>query len=759
MKRHQYIFGMLAAFAAVVLGGCSANDDFAGSSGTLIGRAVTFDPSLEALLTRTNHDGFNTNDVMNIYRSEYASGDFNPETNWVQYKLNQTTDAAGNVLSRNWKVNTKATKYHSTSLQTEADSISWENQDAVRFRAWAQSTISNYNDYMYADYASVAGPVASVPILFKHLGCRIGFSPRSANSISKVAVCTDAKYYTDDTGTGALTAQQKADNVKAAWEKVCEPGGVQMYSNCDNDGYEWGTTTEISEKREPLSGALLVKPNTGTTLVRGKQYATSAEVTANTSRPSWHSIDGTYYTVVCPYEMASATYGDLITLPAYTRFEVQLYDVNNGDAAATSGYEGGSHTFALGDVKSNGTAVYPNGMVLQAGYSYMFTIGYYYGQLSVTPADSFAWTNVSAGSIDGTDNQPTSQDADYSWWVNAMNDAAEAAYNGENIASISPTFNISTVAQWKGFVNIVNGNVPTGSDKLYYYLYTPQNGQTPKSIDRYNTYLSSAFNFEGFTVNIANDIDFQDESIESAGTSDNPFKGSFNGGFHTISNANFANGCIFGTVSGYKDKDHYRLNTLGYVRISGTKNTTFVQDAEWTNLWGVYLTGPSSDALATKAVQTVCVGCAHVGTGASNGPLVGDTGSSYNAFYSCFIAAASNGYVGGGTNTGYSHCYYDKTLTPTYTGAGSNASSSDDIFYNYKVRGVTSSVLKAKYDNNYGGSGTSYNFNLYYQIAPWKVMNRQFAGTASTFHFELPTRYADQYPVMVTGAAAADQHE
>jgi hypothetical protein len=194
MKRHQYIFGMLAAFAAVVLGGCSANDDFAGSSGTLIGRAVTFDPSLEALLTRTNHDGFNTNDVMNIYRSEYASGDFNPETNWVQYKLNQTTDAAGNVLSRNWKVNTKATKYHSTSLQTEADSISWENQDAVRFRAWAQSTISNYNDYMYADYASVAGPVASVPILFKHLGCRIGFSPRSANSISYIVnICTDAK--------------------------------------------------------------------------------------------------------------------------------------------------------------------------------------------------------------------------------------------------------------------------------------------------------------------------------------------------------------------------------------------------------------------------------------------------------------------------------------------------------------------------------------------------------------------------------------
>lgn len=761
MRRLRYILYALAAVTTFGMVGCSTNDDL--SNGdiqyNLVGRAVTFDPSLESIVSRTNHDGFNSGDVINIYPSTYGTNSYNPETNWVQYKLTQTLDAAGNVIKRYWTVNTSALKYHSTANQTLADSISWENTNAVRFRAWGKSSIDNYNDYLYADYASVAGPTQSVPLVFKHLGCRIGFTPKAGNSIVKINICTNTKYYTDDSATGGLTAAQKVANVQAAWNKVCMPDGIQMYANCDNNGYSWGTTTEITEARQPQYGTLMVKPASGTTLVRGRQYQTSAEVTANTSRPTWRSIDGIFYAIVCPYEMANETFGNPITLPAYTRFEVYIYDVNNGDAAKTSSYEGDCHTFALSDVKSNGTAVYPDGMTLQSNYSYMFSVGYYYNQLTVTPSDSFAWTSLDAGTLNGTNNQATAEDADYKWWQDAMSNAAETAYNASatGATGISPVFNITNVKEWKGFVNIVNGNLPEGG--LHYTLYTPQNGNTSKAIDRDNTYLTSAFNFEGYTVNISNDIDFMDESIASVGTETNPFKGSLNGGYHAINNGNFAGGYLFGYVNGlYTENRQSNGSVIGYLKINGTKNTTVIQDADHATLKAIYMTGPSANALALKSVWSSYVGCAHIGTGSSNGPLVGETNSVNNRIISCFIAATGNGYIGGGTNNYYTdpdtRCYYDKTLTPSYTGTGSNTAS--NVFTYYDVRGVISAVLKARYDyKNPTTKPTTY-FDTYYGGAPWKIMNGGL--TSQTFHFEVPTRYTDQYPVLVSGKPNSDQY-
>lgn len=752
MKRHRYILYALASTAIFGFFGCSSKDDLSNADiqYDLVGKAVTFNPSVESIMSRAiNHDGFNNGDIINIYPSYGTTGgSFKPETNWVQYQLNQETDAGGHVISSKWEVNTTALKYRSTVKQTLADTISWSNTDPVRFRAWGKSSISNYNDYLFADFSSVAGPTQSVPLVFKHLGCRIGFTPRVGNIILKINVCTDAKYYTDE--TGGLTAQQQVDNVKAIWNQTCVPGGIEMYSNCDNDGYTWGTTTDV-DTRQPDYGVLMAQPATGTSLVRAKQY-TSANIPTNTARPAWNSIEGIFYTIVCPYELSSDNYGNLITLPPYTRFEVYIYDVNNGDAANTTKYEGDCHTFALRDVKKDNVAIYADGMTLQSNYSYMFTVGYYYDQLTVTPADSFAWTTVNSGSFTGNNNQPTSSDADYLWWQDAINTAADAAYASSTpVADISPVFNISTVSQWKAFVNIVNGNLPTGG--LSYYKFTPQNGQTPKSIDR-SAKLTTAFNFENYTVNIANDIDFMDESIASVGTEANPFKGSLNGGFHSFKNTNFVGGYVFGYVNGINTvTQKSNGSTIGYVKINSTKNTTVVQDASSTSLKAIYMTCPSLNALALKAVSSTFIGCAHIGTGLANGPLVGETNSDKNSLTSCFIAAANNGYVGGGTSaTTWERCYYDKTLTPSTSLAGYD--QTDNNYIDCKLRGVLSSILKAK--DNYLNPMSTSKYDLYYGGAPWLIMNG--ALTDKNFHFELPTRYGDQYPVLVSGAPTADQY-
>jgi hypothetical protein len=756
MKLHTTAY-LTIAMAALCLAGCTNDEDLGGNQTdySLIGRAVNFEPTVDDVVTRANHDGFNERDVMYVYSQPYDGGNYANESSWVCYKLKYFYDNAGNVISRRWIVCTDSLKYRSTSKQTDADSISWESGKPMRFRAWAKSSIAGYKDYLYADYASVSGPVVSVQLQFKHLGCRVGFIPREANTIKDITLCTDASYYTDDAdlNTG-LSAEQKAANVQTIWNTICEPAGVQMYTSetSDNNGYAWGTTTDATS-RDYLSGGLMAAPATGLTPVKGGDATPE-----NTSRPRWRNLDSYFYSIFCPYRLDAENYGTPITLPPYTRFAVTLYDVNNGDVdGSTSGREARYHTFSLDELKLNGKQVYPNGMTLQSGYSYMFYAGYEYGVLTVTPSDNFAWTDVPLPSMTATDESAKAADADYTWWQDAMNTAAQYNWNLQNDGNDTnndelhtPEYKISTVAQWKAFVNLVNGTLPEGGVK--YDKFIPHDGQTPASLQT-DAVLTSAYDFANEKITISADIDFMDEAITSAGTLEHPFRGSFDGTLHTFSNGNFEGGNIFGFIDNKLANDTTKIikvnPKIGWLRITGTKNTTLVHNALNTRICAVYTTGPSKCAMGDYLTHDTIVGCAHVGTGTANGPLVLNGNTVW--ITSCFIAAAPNGYLFSGTNVAYWHCYYDKTLAPStsYLGYAKN----NNYFTQYYIRGVPSSVLKAKLDYNVG----SYNYDLYYGMAPWKVLNGGNITTTGT-HFEVPSRYNDQYPVMVSGNPSSEQY-
>ena len=688
----------------------------------LIGHAIHFEPSVEDLVTTRSaySDGFNDGDVMFIYRQgSNAEGIYVSEEPWVQYKLKAVFNYSGSLLSSVWYVNTITGGGYRGRTQTNADSLSWENGLPTRFRAWAKSSISNYQDYMYADFATTAGPVASVPLVFKHLGCRVGFYPIGGNEITSVSICTDAADYL--TVEGGKTAEEQAAAVADVYNKMCTPYGVQIYTNADYNGYEPGTTTPVSSP-EVQDGSLVAMPSSGTTPVLGK-IATAD----NTKRPDWTSnLWGYRYMVSIPYEMNSENYGNAIILPPFTRFRISFYDVNG---------ESVSCVFSLSDAKVNNVARYPDGLTLRAGYSYAFIIGYNLKQLTVTPSDDFSWNNSPTNAT--ITDETSSTEADYEWWKNSMNAAAATALTN-NAKGINPSFTISTVAQWKALVNLVSGK----DLNINYDKYIPLNGTDKAKIEQATQ--TASFDFSGYKITVANDIDFEDIPMGSIGTSEYPFKGTFDGGLHKFSNCNFsanANQAIFGMTDGAVIQGIY---------LDCMRKTTLISSGTNTTIRGIYLTGPSNNAIANSLTNCKVMACAHVGKGTGNGPLVG-TGINDTSLAGCFIAANSAYLYGSGCSC--KCCYYDKSF---YSSAVDGSDESSSVFKQYIVRGVPSSVLKAKYDavaSKELKASDNYSIILYYGLAPWKALN---SGGLSYYHFEV-ANYDDQYPVLVSGTPDSNQ--
>ena len=366
----------------------------------LIGKKVVFNTQIDQLVTRVTADGFNTGDSMYVYRQGTdINGNYSEEETRTGYELKTIVQPGTNIVIKDeW---------------FSLDSLKWENGKPVRFRAWAKSSISNYNDYLYADYVNIASPTENVLLIFKHLGCRIGFIPFSGNEIYRIEICTDPDDYmrADNAGSPDEDMADKypedqaieiAARVQRIYNQMCAPAGVDMENN-------------------------------GTLLARGLNNSTVKEgsVTVdNTIRPDWASnINGGRYMISTPYDMTSANSGQPITLPAETRFRVYLYDVNNGDDKDTPGYEGTYHVFSLNDIKVNGVAKYEDGLTLQGGQSHVFRVGYQYGRLTVTTLNGFDWIEEEILSDNATDNTTTNQMENYQWWIYAMNQAADETIN------------------------------------------------------------------------------------------------------------------------------------------------------------------------------------------------------------------------------------------------------------------------------------------------------------------------------------------
>ena len=181
---------------AAVFAACTAEDiswQLTPQQEGLIGQGISFSATMaDPFVTRTtyHHDGsFNEGDQMRIFR-QYANTDgttFDEDGEIFRtyyYKMNYATGTALS-LNNDWlpaydKLNTqKSDVPGTTSLQTSADSLTWEDGRVVRFRAWGRSNLSGalsastntaardvyYPDYTVSDWVTPEGPPQMYPPL------------------------------------------------------------------------------------------------------------------------------------------------------------------------------------------------------------------------------------------------------------------------------------------------------------------------------------------------------------------------------------------------------------------------------------------------------------------------------------------------------------------------------------------------------------------------------------------------------------------
>jgi len=482
----------------------------------LIGTAVNFNASIADPFTSrsiyTDDGRFCDNDYMRIYR-QYA----NDNGEWVdgqesyrgyQYKTDYA-EGTDILLNQNWKVekgrqgyNAVADALHGegTFTQLEADSLTWENGQTVRFRAWSRSNYYNsitgeagkeryYPDFCIADYVNAAGPSEGIPLVLNHMGCRIAFSRRDgANEFNKIEICWEDPndYRRSDNNTTQTNdnnefeagktleqAQSECASVRSVYERMCMPAGVDINSRTlmamPKSLWNNITAKELRYLEEKENQFVKFQES-------GKD---AAYIKENVQRPVFNHLNGSVYLITIPYDMSCDGNGEVLTLPACTRFRVYLKDVNNGDQYGTPGYEGTYHILTLSDINlqdANGKIIYetdengqttttpkkafPNGMVLNPGYSYRFYVGYRYGQLSVTAEDNFSWTQQDLGEsqLDSKEESiPELKATGYSWWKDAIRQAIPTG-----VEDFTPEFHITSRQDFLEFIALVNG---TATDK------------------------------------------------------------------------------------------------------------------------------------------------------------------------------------------------------------------------------------------------------------------------------------------------------
>ena len=656
MKKHVYVIYVLLA---MLMAACAEEELFmpemTPEQEALIGRAVNFNVSIaDEFQTRatsyTSYDDgkFNQNDRMRIFRNYLdTDGQWESEDAYRTYYLKHNFAGGTISLGVDWVPEIERQGYddkdkngtYETFTQTAADSLTWDNGRTLRFRAWSQSNFYNvlrnasktyfYPDFCIADWVNASGPTEGIPLVLKHKGSRIVFKiKQSGNQIQKVEICAninpdgsartdgwkDYKYAdnadntevdngTTEAGKTDDQAQEECAQVTNVYKRMCMPAGVNMSNGTLKavKAASWKALTDDQVKSlEEQSEDIFIK--------FGDENANME----NAKRPFFCGINGSHYMITIPYDMNGTDQGEVLVLPACTRFRIYMYDVNNGDGFNTSGYEGRWHVFSLADIverDANGKVVngtdgkpiqlFPNGLTLTPGASYTFTVGYRYNSLYVVPEKTLSWTEQDINDANGQDeaeDKPVTSTSKYSWWKTAIKTAIDNA--SSTGSDYMPEFSISTAQEFIEFTNLVNGTAATKTDGLYrlkrtvtdengeqttieawslnnsqfnpqwiteedaeamgyifYDHYYPANADQPARSER--EYLKGPFPFYddnlrlNFKVTLTADLDLMDWEMESIGKSEsNPFMGSFEGGGHTIKNLNMKDEYLFGYLNG-----------------------------------------------------------------------------------------------------------------------------------------------------------------------------------------------------------------
>lgn len=472
----------------------------------LIGTAVNFNASIaDAFTTRTSYNingQFNDDDIMTIYRQYYGTTDFDSQNEIFRVYHYRRKYATGTTISlgRDWVVAGAASGFLSrkkgdyspsgmgrvltTTQQTEADSLTWENGETLRFRAWSRSNLANslgsgsksvyYPDFEVSDWVNVSGPTSEIPLTLKHIGSRILFMYRNSGSrLVKVEISTDPEDYAreDNANTNTndqankfpktvkvngtdvtLTPQEAADAVAAVYDRMCMPAGVNLdngtLKGMTKAAYE--TTTDFSHLEEWEYTA------EGRNKLVSYRTKTPEEIKSDIQRPVFTgALDSRCYLITIPYDMSNAdTHGEILTLPSWTRFRVWLYDVNSGDEANQGDRESNYHIFALDDIMNGTEPLYKDGLSMKPGYSYEFRVGYRYNTLTITPGENPSWIDQDAEITSMADNdvQTLPEAKKYEWWKRAIADAIPRGQENYN-----PEFHITNEEQFLEFIKLVNG--------------------------------------------------------------------------------------------------------------------------------------------------------------------------------------------------------------------------------------------------------------------------------------------------------------
>ncbi len=486
MKIRHYIYIALA----VLLTGCTEDETYlTPNQGELMGRGVNFSTSIaEPFTTRTSyhHDGsFNERDIMTIYRqySHDAGITFDTsserETYRVYYYDTKYATGTSIALETDWKPKPGEKGMTNGVVlypQTEADSLTWENGKTVRFRAWSRSNLAGvlegatksnyYPDYCVSGWVTVSGPTLDVPMTLKHLGCRIGFVQKSGNQLYKAEICTKVEDYkrldnstnnasdTDadyESGKSDEQAQKECDSVLAVYNRMCMPAGVDINTSL--------LKTITKTRYDGMADEDFRTIHAQTDGIVAFNSLDSASIRSTVQRPVFTSnINNRLYMITVPYDMSTQSQGEALTLPACTRFRIYLYDVNDGDEAKTTDYEGTYHIFSLRDIKKDDKVLFPNGMELLPGYSYLFSVGYQYDKFTLTPADSFSWddeSTIEQGT--STDKKVTPDEStQYAWWKKAIKLEIDSI-SKDNSQVYNPAFHIKTEEEFLELIELVNG--------------------------------------------------------------------------------------------------------------------------------------------------------------------------------------------------------------------------------------------------------------------------------------------------------------
>lgn len=698
---------------------------------SLIGRAVDFSVSIaEPYQTRVSwieNGTFNDEDLMRIYR-EYWDKD---ENEWCEpayrtyYFYTKYASGTNIEIEKDWRVypgrdgyNSVADDYHSAGhfVQTDADSITWDDGRTVRFRAWSRSNYANcltysetnkqsyYPDFCVAEWVNVSGPTLSIPLVLKHLGSRIAFSPLKGNQLHKVEICSETwedYKYADNSDIGNNDesdnehsktdeqAKEEFNRVLAAYNRMCLPGGV---SADKNNHFILKALTQDAYADQSSFVHLEDKPD-------NFFYHYGAEdneyIKEKVQHPVFGNVNGSCYMISIPYDMSNeSTQGDIITLPACTRFRVYVRDVNGGDHWGTDNYEGKYHIFSLSDiveinpetktpildVDGNKIPKYPNGLELLPGHSYKFNVGYVYDTFSITVSDHFSWEQQDAETVELEDQKQTIDEfptTGYTWWKDAIHDAIPQNTNEDYI----PSFTISNEHEFLEFIRLVNGEAAIKTDGLYrlvkeyrkegdkdvpvYGWSRTSNPRRPEWVtteeaaeegylfyERYypamgdrqayslEDYIRDPYSFfdevfgNHFEVNLSADLDMSDLLLtESIGNTDlTPFMGNFNGNGHTIKNLYMQSEVLFGNITSSKISNLY-IESTHPTSLLGSG--TVLNSGNYIN--GITITAPSTKPVIAETLTGVSfvVGCIHVGD--ATNALVGT--ADILSMYGCMHAA------------------------------------------------------------------------------------------------------------------------